>query len=68
VLYESDGRFRYEDHPLIAEAVYSAAPSGHSLVDSTWAERRADGRLYHRSHDLRGGAGQRAHASGDSGA
>jgi len=49
VLYESDGRFRYEDHPLIAEAVYSAAPSGHSLVDSTWAERRADGRLYHRT-------------------
>ena len=49
VLYESDGRFRYEEHPLIAEAVYSAAPSGHSLVDSAWAERRADGRLYLRS-------------------
>jgi hypothetical protein len=50
VLYESDGRFRYEDHPLVAEAVYSAAPSGHSLVDSAWAERRPDGRLYLRSH------------------
>jgi len=50
VLYESDGRFRYEEHPLIAEAVYSAAPSGHSLVDSAWAERRPDGRLYLRSH------------------
>ena len=50
VLYETDGRFRFEDHPLIAEAVYSAAPSGHTLVDSALAERRDDGRLYARSH------------------
>jgi hypothetical protein len=48
VLYETDGRFKHEDHPLIAEAVYSAAPSGHSLVDSVMAERRPDGRLYTR--------------------
>ena len=48
VLYEHDGRFRHEDRPLIAEAVYSAAPSGHNLVDSIIAERRADGRLYAR--------------------
>jgi len=46
VLYESDGRFQHEDRPLIAEAVYSAAPSGHNLVDSILAERRPDGRLY----------------------
>jgi hypothetical protein len=49
VLYETDGRFKHENSPLIAEAVYSAAPSGHSLVDSTLAERRADGRLYTRA-------------------
>lgn len=50
VLYETDGRLRYEDHPLVAEAVYSAAPSGHSLVDSALAERRADGRLCLRAY------------------
>jgi hypothetical protein len=49
VLYEADGRFEHEDAPLIAEAVYSATPSGHTLVDSTIGERRDDGRLHVRS-------------------
>jgi hypothetical protein len=49
VLYESDGRFEHEDVPLIAEAVYSAAPSGHTMVDSTIGERGGDGRLYVRT-------------------
>ena len=49
VLYEHDGRFRHEQRPLITEAVYSAAPSGHNLVDPDVAERRADGRLYARA-------------------
>lgn len=46
VLYESDGRFQHEDQPLVAGAVFSAAPTGHTSFDSVQAERRPDGRLY----------------------
>lgn len=46
VLYESDGRFGHEDDPRIEEAVFSAAPTGHTMFDPVRAERRPDGRLY----------------------
>jgi hypothetical protein len=50
VLYEHDGRFRHEDHPLINDAVYSAVPSGHTMFDPRQAERRVDGQLYARPY------------------
>jgi hypothetical protein len=46
VLYESDGRFRHEEAPLIGEAVFSAAPTGHTRFDPIQAERRSDGHVY----------------------
>ena len=33
LLYESDGRFEHEAAPLLDEAVYSAAPTGHTRFD-----------------------------------
>jgi hypothetical protein len=52
VLYESDGRFRHEDEPILDKAVFSAAPTGHTTFDPRHAER---------------GVGQRASADGSSG-
>jgi hypothetical protein len=48
LLYEWDGRFANEDAPLLAQAVYSVTPSGHTRVDHTSVERRADGMVYAR--------------------
>lgn len=48
LLYESDGRFENEDAPLLGQAVYSVTPSGHTRVDHTLVDRRADGRLHRR--------------------
>ncbi len=48
LLYETDGRFEHEAAPLLYEAVYSAAPTGHTRVDHRSVERRQDGRLYER--------------------
>jgi hypothetical protein len=50
VLYEHDGRFQQEHQPLVARAVYSAAPTGHTMFDPREAERRADGQLYVRPY------------------
>ena len=48
VLYELDGRFRFEGNPQLERAVYSVTPSGHSRYDHVHIERRADGVLYRR--------------------
>jgi hypothetical protein len=50
VLYESHGRFRHEDEPLIDRAVFSAAPSGHSMFDPRRTDRGVDGYLYTRAY------------------
>jgi hypothetical protein len=48
VLYESDGRFSYEDAPELGRAVYSVTASGHTRFDHSHIERRGDGALYWR--------------------
>ena len=48
VLYERDGRFQNERQPLVADAIFSATPSGHSRVQYQWFERAQDGSLRHR--------------------
>jgi hypothetical protein len=48
LLSEYDGRFQYEDAPMLEHAVYSVTPTGHTRVDATRYERRTDGRLYTR--------------------
>jgi hypothetical protein len=48
VLYEHDARFRSETNPRIERAVYSVTPTGHTRVDVSRVERRADGRVYER--------------------
>lgn len=45
VLYEQDGRFENADAPLIAEAVYSVTPSGHTEFGHLYVERAVDGTL-----------------------
>ena len=45
VLYEHDGRFRHEQEPLVAEAVFSATPSGHARHRHEQIERARDGTL-----------------------
>ncbi len=41
LLYESDGRFRNEDSPLLDRAVYSVTPSGYSQLDHLRFKRHA---------------------------
>jgi hypothetical protein len=48
VLYEFDGRFKNADTPLIAEAVFSVTPSGHTRFGEVYVERAADGTLRRR--------------------
>ena len=48
VLYEYDGRFRNERRPLLGQAVYEVAPSGHYRFDHERVERRCDGSLRRR--------------------
>lgn len=48
VLYERDGRFRNEQQPLVADAIFSATPSGHSDFQYRWFERAQDGSLRRR--------------------
>ena len=50
ILYEWDARFRNEDQPQLAEAVYSITPAGHTRLDQTRLERRADGVVYERQY------------------
>jgi hypothetical protein len=45
VLDERAGRFENEQSPLIAEAVYSVTPSGHTMFPAAYVERGADGAL-----------------------
>jgi hypothetical protein len=45
VLYELDARFKNDESPLIAEAVYSVTPSGHSRFGHVYVERAVDGTL-----------------------
>lgn len=45
VLYERDGRFEHEEAPLVADAVFSADPSGHTRYQHEWHERARDGSL-----------------------
>jgi hypothetical protein len=49
VLYEHDARFKSEDEPLLAQAVYSVTPSGHTRFEFRTLERSADGTLRRRS-------------------
>jgi len=55
VLYEHDGRFANERRPLVAEAVFSVTPSGHTKFQYRRIEREADGRLCQRT--VRGARG-----------
>jgi hypothetical protein len=48
VLYESAARFETEDEPLLGDALYSVAPSGHTRFEFRYLERRPDGTLGHR--------------------
>ena len=48
VLYEHDGRFKHEQEPLVANAVFSAAPSGHTRFQHERIERARDGTLRER--------------------
>ena len=48
VLDERDGRFRNEQAPLVADAVYSATPSGHSRYRYDEITRANDGSLRRR--------------------
>lgn len=45
VLYEHDGRFRHEQEPLVADAVFSATPRGHARHRHEQIERARDGTL-----------------------
>jgi hypothetical protein len=45
VLYEANGRFEHEEEPLLEQAVYSVAPSGHYRFDHRSHERAPDGSL-----------------------
>jgi hypothetical protein len=48
VLYEHHDRFENDKSPLIAEAVYSVTPSGHTRFGHVYFERVADGTLRRR--------------------
>lgn len=48
VLCESHGRFEHEEAPLVADAVFSADPSGHTRYRHEWHERARDGTLRRR--------------------
>lgn len=48
VLHERDGRFEHERDPLVALAVFSVAPSGHTMFKCRSFERAADGILRRR--------------------
>jgi hypothetical protein len=45
VLHERAARFENEDEPQLEEAVYSVAPSGHTMFDHPYIERTRDGSL-----------------------
>jgi hypothetical protein len=48
VLYEHDARFDHEQRALLADAVYSVAPSGHYDFQHEYIERARDGALRRR--------------------
>lgn len=49
LLYERDGRFDHEREPLVARAVLSVAPTGHTSFAHKWFERASDGTLRRRA-------------------